>query len=110
MKVDQYCVLQIFHQQNLAYPQRTKQETFFMYLQCHKTLCFSYGSPDSMARDRRLADCPDSIESNLRITWMISNSVPNCPKICDEQVFQKQRQKMWKQSAKELQNSSTEKG
>ena len=40
---------------------------------------------------------------------MISNSVPNSPNIWDEQVLQKQRQQMWKQSAKELQNSSTEK-
>ena len=35
MKVDQYCIiLQIFHQQNRG----TKQKTFFMYLQFHKTL------------------------------------------------------------------------
>ena len=47
MKVDQYCViLQIFHQQNLG----TKQETFFMHLQFHKTLLFPMA--------RWLTDCP----------------------------------------------------
>ena len=41
MKVDQcYSVIlqKIFHQQNLAYPQGTKQETFFVHFQFHRTV------------------------------------------------------------------------
>ena len=44
MKVDQcYSIIlqKIFYQQNLAYPQGTKQETFFMHLQFHRTVLVS---------------------------------------------------------------------
>ena len=65
MKVNQYRVTQqILHQQNL----RTKQETFFMHLQFHKTLFFP------MARTVRwLRDCADPACIHMGVEHISSN-------------------------------------